>query len=398
MKIEVGIYIHIPFCERKCSYCDFNSYEGLQSLHDAYVDALCHDMARLAANGCEAGVRYVARTLFFGGGTPTLLQPHHFERLLGAVEEKFGWDHRVETTTEANPGTLNLELIRRLRELGVNRISLGVQSFDDNLLASLGRIHNSKQAKEAIDLCRKSGFDNINLDLMYGLPDQSYLQWRQTIDQACAFSPEHLSLYPLTIEDGTPFSTLLQLGKLRVPSDDETAEMYNIAELALAAQYEHYELSNWSKKDSRVSRQARNHRCEHNLVYWHNEQYVGLGAGAHSFLHSIRSVNASAPAEYIRRLEMGHDPVETTEPISHTVEMAEYLILGLRLSEGVGRASFRTRFSRELDDVVGDVFLEAQAKGLACDNGESIFLSDHGRFLSNEVFVPILDHLKATGD
>ena len=390
----VAIYVHIPFCEKKCPYCDFNSYSGYGALHDAYVDALCYEMAAVATRGHEIGAHYVARTLFFGGGTPTLLEPRHFAKLLASAHQQFGWHEGLETTTEANPGTINRTYMQDLRSLGINRVSLGVQSLDDVMLRRLGRIHNARQAVEAIDSCRNAGIENMNMDLMYGLPDQSESHWKKTITQALYLSPEHFSLYPLTIEQDTPFWKLQETGKLVVPGEDEVAEMHEFAAEALgAAGYEHYELSNWAIEPERSSGAMASYRCKHNLTYWHNEPYIGLGAGAHSFIHGERYHNTMSPPDYVRGIETTEDIVSFRERIDQSLEMAETLMLGLRLSEGIYRDTFHTRFCCELDEVVGDVLSQAIQQGLVSDNGEAVALTRRGRLLANEVFVPILDKL-----
>ncbi|MBI2953522.1 MAG: radical SAM family heme chaperone HemW [Chloroflexi bacterium] len=382
--MDIAIYIHIPFCERKCPYCDFNSFSGRQALRTAYVDALCHEMAAVAARGRALGASYAARTLYFGGGTPTLLDPRHFAQLLACAREQFGWHERLETTTEANPGTIDVAYLRALRALGVNRVSLGVQSLDDAMLRRLGRIHDASAAIAAVEACREGGFENLSVDLMYGLPDQDLPHWRRTLEQVAALAPEHLSLYPLTIEPGTPFWRRRESGRLILPPDDDVAEMFEVAEEALKANsFDHYELSNWAL--------GMVHQCQHNLTYWRNQPYVGLGAGAHSSLHLERYHNVESPSDYIRLVGDRADAVASRESIDRNLEMAETLILGLRLADGVRRTAFRDRFGRNLDEVIGDALSRPGLDELIADDGERIALSPRGKLLANEVFVAVLD-------
>lgn len=392
--MQIALYIHIPFCEKKCPYCDFNSFAGYENLHDAYVDALCREMAAIAAKGREAGVSYVAQTLFFGGGTPTLLEPRQFKKMLASASRELGWHKGLETTTEANPGTVSETYLRDLLDLGINRVSLGVQSLDDAMLQRLGRIHNARQALEAFEACREAGIENVNIDLMYGLPGQSLAHWQETLCEAASLAPAHLSLYPLTIEPNTHFWQLRESGKLAFPTDDEVAEMYELAEETLAASgYEHYELSNWAKGRGRELGSPSGYRCHHNLTYWRNQHYIGLGAGAHSFVPGERYHNVASPVEYIRLVETTSEAVTFRERIHRSLEIAETLMLGLRLSEGVRRGTFLERFGFDLDQVVGNALSEAGRQELIFDDGEAVVLTERGRLLANEVFVLILDEL-----
>ncbi|MCL5962638.1 MAG: radical SAM family heme chaperone HemW [Chloroflexi bacterium] len=379
---KVGVYVHIPFCVRKCLYCDFNSYAGRDGLREAYVGALCAEMALVAEEASRAGVTLEACSLYFGGGTPSLLSTSQMERILFASQRHLGWNPDLETTIEANPGTIDGPKARETRSLGISRISLGFQSMDDVMLRRLGRIHSVKEALEAYEACRGGGFENINIDLMYALPGQSLGHWETTLSGVIELAPEHFSLYPLTIEDGTPFERLLSRGKLTLPSDDEAAEMYECAAAVLDdAGYRQYEISNWSVEGA---------RCLHNLVYWRNRPYLGFGAGAHSFWRGKRFSNTMRPESYIRRLERGEGAMEFQEEIGLDLEMKETAILGLRLVEGIAHSEFSQRFSRRLDDVFGREVARLVADGLVQNGHERLALTVRGRLLANEAFVAFL--------
>ncbi len=375
----VSLYIHIPFCRAKCAYCDFNSYSGLDHVFEKYVRALQTEM-RWVGWGCALKVN----TIYLGGGTPTVLPLALLGEILDACRARFMMAEGVEITVEANPGTVEGGYLAGLLEMGVNRLSLGVQSFHDDELRLLGRIHTAAQAVETYRLTKRMGFDSINLDLIYGLPRQALSSWQSTLRQAIYLQPDHLSLYGLSVEEGTLLGQRIAQGELPAPDPDLAAEMYTLAEETLdKAGYVHYEISNWAQPG---------HECHHNLTYWRNRSYLGLGAGAHSYFDRRRWHNVLSPAEYINRLEAGWQgplppSVEGMEEVDEPLEMAETMILGLRLvQEGVGLADFRGRFGRELMDVYGREIEEMEQAGLLEVDGERILLTARGRLLGNEVF------------
>jgi oxygen-independent coproporphyrinogen-3 oxidase len=285
----------------------------------------------------------------------------------------------IEITIEANPGTVDYDQLCQLRASGVNRLSLGVQSLDDSMLRQLGRIHSADQAREAYNWARQAGFSNVNLDFIFGLPSQTLEHWRQTLQAALEMAPEHLSLYALTVEEGTPLNAQVEDGGITLPEEDLVADMYQLAEDLLAeAGYEHYELSNWGRpgKESR-----------HNLAYWANVDYLGLGAGAHSHLGGHRLANLGEPREYIEKIASKQSPRESDEEISFDLAMAETVFLGLRRSRGVERRAFATRFGRELDQVYGAAIEDLCQLGLLSADDDGIRLTRRGRLLGNEVFV-----------
>jgi len=286
--------------------------------------------------------------------------------------------HLAEITVEANPGTVTLDQLRTLRKSGVNRISLGVQSMDDNELAMLGRIHNCQLAMQSVQLIRDARFDNLNIDLIFGLPGQSVRSWINTLEKAVSLGPEHISLYALTVEPDTRLYELIKDGSVPAVDEDLSAAMYTLAEEFLAESgYEHYEISNWALP-------AR--QCRHNLIYWHNLPYLGIGAGAWSYWQGRRWSNIRDPREYTSRALNGESLVEEAECTSRSQEISETLILGLRLMDGVPKEPFRQRFGIELCDLYGQEIAYLVQAGLLEDTDDCIRLTKRGRLLGNEVF------------
>jgi len=372
----ISLYLHIPFCRAQCSYCDFSSYPGLEALFEDYAAALIREM--------EMAEPARVRTIYLGGGTPTVLPLLLLQRILAAARTVFRLEPDIEISIEANPGTVDRGLLAGLRAAGVTRLSLGVQSLDAGELQLLGRIHSPAQALEAFATARRAGVDNLNLDLIYGLPRQTLHSWQSTLCQALALEPEHLALYALTVEEGTPLAAQIATGALDGPDPDLAADMYEMAEEALAeAGYLHYEISNWSH--------AAEFQCRHNLTYWRNEPYLGIGAGAHSWRGGRRWANLSSPAGYISRILDGKPAVAVEEVIDPALEIGETMMMGLRLLvEGVSLAKFRERFGLELDQRFGPELSELAALGLIETDPERVRLSGRGRLLGNQVFLRFL--------
>lgn len=423
----MGLYVHIPFCQAKCSYCDFNTYAGLSRLYAPYVEALIREARWLAPK-----FPHPVGTVFLGGGTPTVLPIELLGRLLTACFETFIVEDGAEITSEANPGTVSHDYLRALRNLGVNRLSLGSQTFDAGELAMLGRIHDADQVGVTVERARAAGFGNLNLDLIYGLPGQPLVSWQHTLARALALAPQHISLYCLTLEEGTPLRHRVLRGQLPEPDPDLAADMYELAAERLAgAGYQQYEISNWSLPG---------YECVHNLVYWRNRPYLGLGAGAHSSSRGQRWWNVRPVPNYIDRMAalpapaahaakssshrspewgkggtkaepavsevraeaggsgaMGFPPpwpspaAEDGEIIGHSLEMGETMILGLRLTrEGVAETDFRQRFGVSLEEVYGDVIQDLTSAGLLVWNQTRLCLTQRGRLLGNQVFARFL--------
>jgi oxygen-independent coproporphyrinogen-3 oxidase len=326
-----SIYIHVPFCFKKCLYCDFSSRVGTAALQRAYIQALEQEMKRVK----EWVDPNRLRTIYIGGGTPTILGNQELERLLQLCREHFlplfrSWEG--EFTVEANPGTVDPEKCRILLRGGVNRVSLGAQSFNDRLLQALGRGHKSYDIVKSINMLRDNGFSNLNIDLIFGLPGQALEQWKIDLEKGLDLSPEHFSIYNLTISPGTPFYEKPP----PLPSEDEQITMMEFAESTLAAAgYNHYEISNYARYGKHSS---------HNVVYWKGGEYLGLGPGAHSYYNNCRQANVSSVEEYISQSSSPGAPLAFSETISDKTRAAEALITGLRLLEGVSEQAFTRRF------------------------------------------------------
>lgn len=374
-----GLYIHIPFCERKCPYCDFNTYAGLGHLYDRFVWALVTEIRR---EGERRG-HPPARTVFLGGGTPTVLSPDHLALILAATREAFDLPAAAEVTSEANPGTVDRARFQALQEMGVNRLSLGAQSFDEEDLRFLGRIHTVTDIYRAVEDARAAGFTNINLDLMYGLPGQPPERWHHSLQEAIRLAPEHLSCYALTVEEGTPLARWVAEGRVPPTDDDHQAALYAIARERLAAAgYEHYEISNWARPGR---------ACAHNLIYWRGEPYLGFGPGAHSYDGYRRWWTVRSPVEYIERVEAGHSTEAGGEEIDRETAMAETMMLGLRLlKEGVDRRRFRTRFGQDPVDVYGETMARLTKLGLLEVDEARVRLTPRAYAVANRVIVEFL--------
>lgn len=392
----ISFYVHIPFCKTKCPYCDFNTYQGIEPLMGSYMEALAREIQLWGGTLGSPKVN----TIFFGGGTPSYASLESTEGILGAIVSSFQVVPGAEITLEANPGDLNEPALARLLEIGVNRLSIGVQSLDDSLLALLGRRHTGSQAMEAYRLARQAGFRSVSLDLMYGLPYQSMAQWEDTIDKVLELRPLHLSLYCLTLEDGTPMEQQVHRGELPEPDPDLAADMYSHAQEVLGkGGYHQYEISNWTMPGF---------QCLHNMAYWLNGPYLGVGPGAHSCLMGHRFWNINSPKSYIQRvLEWesggmvaadnlnadalkGLGPVEGVESIGPGLAMAETMILGLRLLDGLSMADFQVRFGRGPLELYGPEIEELQQEGLLERSNGLLRLTRRGCLLANQVFMRFL--------
>ena len=372
MKQEISLYIHIPFCRRKCNYCSFVSYGGHEADIPAYVASLKQELA------FRAGGELI-RSIYFGGGTPSLLSSARVDDILSTIRSLFAVNKDAEITIEANPGTVDARYLADIRAAGINRLSLGVQSFDDNELALLGRIHTAAEAREAVKLARNAGFANLNLDLIYGLPGQNLAGWQNTLKQAIGLSPEHISLYALTLEEDAPLFQTIGRGDLPALDTDLTADMYELAEDMLGKYgYRHYEISNWSKPGF---------ECRHNLVYWHNLPYIGAGVAAHSCIDGRRLANTSDLDTYLNAFSRNKPPMhELDEAIGPELQLSETVILGLRLSEGIGTDYIKNHFGIDLFKRYGSEIEELSDLGLVECTDRCIRLTSRGRLLGNEVF------------
>jgi oxygen-independent coproporphyrinogen-3 oxidase len=399
MKPLYSLYLHIPFCRHRCAYCDFNTYAGQEESIPAFVEALCREIEFTGKNTPE---RLCLHTVFFGGGTPSLLSPRQFESILNIVSGNFELSD-PEITIEANPGTVSLSGLKDLRSLGIDRISYGVQSANPFELRMLERAHSYFDVINAVTWARKAGFENLNLDLIYGLPLQTLDDWSATVKLILGLSPEHLSLYALTLEHGTPFGRWSARGLMPLPDPDAAADMYEWAgETLEAAGYGQYEISNWAKPGL---------ECQHNLQYWRGLPYLAAGAGAHGYANGFRYSNVLRIKTYIERLITDHWPLKTDFPLTPATvnhhrqtlqdDMGEFMLTSLRLTrEGASAQTFRERFDRGIDAVFGKEIEELVRLGLLervksplvsatdeMDRGEIIRLTPRGRLLGNRAFV-----------
>lgn len=399
----VGLYIHIPYCRARCRYCDFNTYAGIDETIPAYVSALSAEISLWS----HIEVRQTVDTLFFGGGTPTVLPARMLCQILDQARNRFSFKVDAEITTEANPGTVDEGYLVSLRQGGLNRLSLGVQSFDDEELVMLGRVHMAEDVYRAVNEARRAGFTNLNLDLIYGLPGQGLDRWVSNLDQAISTGPQHISLYGLSLEEGTTLAGDVRRGILPEPDPDLAADMYLKAEDRLeAAGYIHYEISNWAKPG---------YECRHNLRYWRCEPYIGFGAGAHSFYGNLRFENVSTPQHYIQQLsgkvslnrvhaglDKGHQlnqeilreaglPIKSVSAVSVQTMLSDRVILGLRLIDGIEPGELKAATGYDLEDACGPVIEELIQGGLMERAGARLRLSRRGRLLGNEVFQRFLE-------
>lgn len=383
-----ALYIHIPFCAVRCRYCDFNTFAGLERYYEPYTAALIDEIRRAGA----ALGRPQVRTVFVGGGTPTVLPPSLLAQVLDACRTAFVVPSDAEITSEANPGTVDQDHFLALRAMGVNRLSMGVQSFDDEELRWLGRIHSAAEAEGAFKAARAAGFDNLNLDFIYGLPGQTPATWLHSLDRALALGPEHLSLYSLTVEPGTPLADHVRRGLAAAPDDDLAADLYLAAQEKLASHgYIQYEISNWATGVTKSDRDNPGFACRHNLVYWRDEPYLGFGPGAHSYDGARRWWNVRPVPHYIQRLGRAESAEAGSERIDTRMAQGEMMMLGLRLvREGVTAARFRERFGVSLTEMFDREITELTERGLLEWLSGHLRLTPQGRLLGNQVFAAFL--------
>lgn len=380
MQEAISLYVHIPLCVKKCAYCDFASFVGRLSQRARYVEAVCRE---LRAQAAFFGRRRV-RTVFLGGGTPTLLTGAQVQRLLDAARAAFDIAPDAEITMEGNPGTLTMDNLRAYRAAGVNRLSLGVQSFDDGLLAAVGRIHTAAQAKEAVRMARSAGFDNLNLDLMYGLPGQQPAQWARTLGEAIALAPEHLSCYSLILEEGTPLHDAVLAGACApLPDEDALLKMDDITAAHMGeAGYAQYEVSNYARPGR---------ACRHNLVYWACLPYLGVGLGAHSDLDGRRFYNPDDWEAYLRVAESGETAREAEGEQSREARMFERMMMGLRMVRGVDAARFARDFGAAPEAVWPETIARMTRGGLMAREHDRLRLTPRGMQVMNAVLVAMME-------
>jgi oxygen-independent coproporphyrinogen-3 oxidase len=370
---DVALYIHIPFCKQKCLYCDFPSYAGKENCMVDYAKALSKEIDSIEDKKIK--------TIFIGGGTPTYLSVEGWKIIKESIDRLVTVPD-LEFTVEGNPGTFTREKLNFLKSMGVNRLSIGLQAVQDSLLKKLGRIHTFEDFKESYEMARKLGFDNINVDLMFGLPDQSLTQWIETLKSVTLLNPEHLSCYSLIVEEGTEFYKRFEKCTLNLPDEDLERDMYSVAiELLRKNEYIQYEISNFTKN---------NKHCRHNLVYWEMGEYIGCGSASHSFCDGYRYRNEGNVEKYIRKInDEGSAVVEKTIH-SFKDDMEEFMFMGLRKNIGISKSEFKVRFGKDIYCVYREVISKYVSNGLMMERDDNIFLTYEGIQLSNVVMAEFL--------
>ena len=371
----LGIYVHVPFCTKKCYFCSFNTAPMDDGAMRRYLLALAREIDVLATAPWASGIRIVS--VFFGGGTPSLLSGDELASVLSALRGRFAVDADAEVTVESNPESLDAEKLRRYRDSGVSRISLGVQSMDDAILPAIGRLHDSGGAHAAFRACREAGFDNVSVDLMYGLPELDVTKWTRAIRAVLDWEPDHLSAYGMTLDEGSVWGAT---GVSGLPAEDAVVEQYwALANEARARGFEHYEVSNYA----RAGRRSR-----HNQIYWKRGEYLALGPGACGFVGDLRYANVKPVARYAALLDEGRLPIDSAERLTAAQALAEELFLGLRTAEGVPRERLDARVAatpalrRRIDEWL--------ARGLMEADGARVRLSERGFLMSDALFVDLI--------
>jgi len=378
--MKLGLYLHFPFCISKCPYCDFNSYQLKEDNQiSSYISALYQEINAYSQKLKKSNIT----TIYLGGGTPTILSGVQIYNILKFCKEKFTIEKDAEITIEANPGTLDGEKLKLLIESGINRLSLGAQSFNNLFLKKLGRIHNTQDIIDSYSFAREIGFSNINIDIMFALPGQTTEDLQVTLKKAVSLKPDHLSLYNLTIKSETEYYKKYKRGKLKLPTEDEEFDMYNWAINFLEESgFEHYEIANFARPHK---------RSMHNLIYWQNKPYLGIGAGAYSFIRGYRYMNFKDPVIYIKEVMNGKLPVDNGEKLSLRKRMIETIILSLRTKDGVGYKKFKARFGVNLNDIFPGQIKKLVNLGLLKKDNYRIKLTKKGVFLANTVFREFVD-------
>ncbi len=375
---KTGLYIHVPFCGSKCNYCDFNSYTGKLDLVEEYFT----DMKKEIDLYREEMIFNQIGTIFIGGGTPSCVDDKFIGEILDACREKYNVSESCEITIESNPGTLTEKKLEAYRQYGINRISIGLQAYQENLLKYLGRKHTTEEFINSVKMAQAAGFRNINADIIFGIPGQTLKDWMDTLNVLTELGITHISAYDLKIEDGTKFGDLKAAGKLIEMDDELDREMYHYAiDILREKGYNHYELSNFAKEG---------YQCKHNLIYWNCIEYLGLGAGAHSFLQDIRFENHATIEGYIEYLEKGQKPVEERYVRDFCEKMSEYMFLGLRLIDGISKERFEDRFNQNIFETYGSKLERLKKKQLIDIENNRVKLTNLGLDLANQVFVEFI--------
>ena len=375
---ENSLYIHIPFCKQRCFYCDFPTFAGKERFREEYIEALVKEIEEKCSN-------YLIKTIFIGGGTPSYLEERELKKLLITVS-KLNLSENLEYSIECNPGTINEEKLKIMKNYGVNRISFGLQSCDDELLKKIGRIHTFEEFLDNYHLARKIGFNNINIDLMYGLPNLSIENWKNTLEKICDLKPEHISAYSLIIEEGTAFYSLYEKDKLKLPNEEEERIMDKLTKEILNFNgYHQYEISNFALEGK---------ECEHNKVYWSLDEYIGVGSSSSSYINGYRIVNITSINDYIKKINNNESVIAEKYKNSIEDEMEEFIFMGLRMVSGISLLKFKRRFGVDIYSIYNKVIEKNIKDGLLVVEENKMFLTAKGMELSNSVMSDfILDKL-----
>ena len=366
---EVSLYIHIPFCKQRCFYCDFPTFAGKERFREDYVEALIKEIEDKCSN-------YLIKTIFIGGGTPSYLEEKELEKLLIAVS-KLNLSDKLEYSIECNPGTVNEDKLKIMKKYGINRISFGLQSCNNQLLKKIGRIHTFKEFLENYNLARKIGFNNINIDLMYGLPNLTIQDWKDTLEKISELRPEHISAYSLIIEEGTAFYKLYEKDKLELPSEDDERVMDKLTKDILKSNgYHQYEISNFALPGK---------ECEHNKVYWSLEEYIGVGSASSSYIDGYRLVKTSNINDYIEKINNNISVVIDKYENTIEDEMEEFVFMGLRMVSGIDLLKFKKKFGVDINSIYKEVIEKNIKDGLLVVEENKMFLTAKGMELSNSV-------------
>ena len=386
MREPIGVYLHFPFCVKKCNYCDFLSGPADSGTREAYADALCREIVSF---GRETGVKDVfspddkipVDTVFLGGGTPSVMDPADLTRVMETVRETFDVLPGAEISMEMNPGTFRAEMLAFVNK-NINRVSLGLQSADDGELLALGRIHTYAEFERCYNALRDAGIANINVDLMSAIPGQTLASWERSLDRVLRMEPEHMSCYSLIIEEGTPFHTLFEAGRLELPDEGEEREMYYLTRRMMEAHgYHRYEISNYARPGC---------ECRHNVRYWKRSPYVGFGIGAASLINETRWSNTRNLERYLTGSGRLCDIHEDVHALSVREQMEEFMFLGLRMTDGVSASKFEETFGCELDSVFGEACARLVSEGLLVREGDYYKLTSRGIDISNTVLAEFL--------
>ena len=373
---KLGLYIHIPFCVKKCNYCDFLSAPATRQVQKSYMQVLQKEIQKKATEYRD----FTVDTIFIGGGTPTSVPYEELVKVLDIVKRSYCLETDCEISMECNPGTVTKEALFAYRAAGVNRLSIGLQSTDNELLKTLGRVHTYEQFLETLSFAREAGFENINVDIMSALPNQTLEQYVDTLEKVLFLSIEHISAYSLIVEEGTPFYELYEQDRLPLPGEDEERQMYyKTRELLEQAGYFRYEISNYAKKG---------YECKHNIKYWTRKPYIGLGLGASSFFENTRYKNVENLTEYLSG--EAYMEKQEEEKLSRQEAMEEFMFLGLRMTEGISKVDFEKCFQTSVEEIYGQVLSTLTQEKLLIEEGNRLFLTQYGVDVSNRVFAEFL--------